>query len=234
MIGTGSTISPALGLLLALGQVPADIPEGFATVATFKAQGMSRRRRLLLAASFAIPILLGATLSYVVLRGQAEIYRLGLLAFTAGILLTVAVEEIVVEAHREEDSRLASLFLVGGFALFVALGEFLESRSGEREGGARTGAAVVSLAVSPADSISVARRQRDAQQGGDDAVKLRSQPSVERRTTRSVRRRDVRGESSSVPPGDFHSAMLRGAVTSAPPCPSSAPPQPRRRCARAQ
>ena len=153
MIGTGSTISPALGLLLALGQVPADIPEGFATVAKFKAQGMSRRRRLLLAASFAIPILLGATLSYFMLRGQAEIYKLGLLAFTAGILLTVAVEEIVVEAHREEDSRLAALFLVGGFALFVALGEFLESRGGERDGGARTGAAVVSLAASPADSI---------------------------------------------------------------------------------
>lgn len=135
MIGAGSTISPALGLLLSLGQVPADIPEGFATIATFKAQGMPRRRRLLLAASFTIPILLGATISYFALRGGPEIYKLGLLAFTAGILLTVAVEEIVVEAHREDDSRLASLFLVGGFALFIALGEFLEARSDGWEDG---------------------------------------------------------------------------------------------------
>ena len=141
MIGAGSTISPSLGLLLALGQVPADIPEGFATIATFKAQGMTRRRRLLLAASFAIPILLGATISYFALRGQAEVYKLGLLAFTAGILLTVAVEEIVVEAHREEDGRVASLFLVGGFALFVALGEFLEARGGERGAGDATAVA---------------------------------------------------------------------------------------------
>ena len=138
MIGAGSTISPALGLLLSLGQVPADIPEGFATIATFKAQGMPRRRRLLLAASFTIPILLGATISYFALRGGPEIYKLGLLAFTAGILLTVAVEEIVVEAHREDDSRLASLFLVGGFALFVALGEFLEARSDGWENPERT------------------------------------------------------------------------------------------------
>ena len=130
MIGAGSTLSPSLGVLLALGQVPADVPEGFATIATFKAQGMSRRRRLLLAASFAIPILLGATISYFGLRGQPEVYKLGLLAFTAGILLTVAVEEIVVEAHKEYDSRLASLRLIGGFALFIALGEFLEERSG--------------------------------------------------------------------------------------------------------
>lgn len=129
MIGAGSTISPALGLLLSLGQVPADIPEGFATIATFKAQGMPRRRRLLLAASFTIPIVLGATISYFALRGRPDIYKLGLLAFTAGILLIVAVEEMVVEAHGEDDSRLASLFLVGGFALFVALGEFLEARS---------------------------------------------------------------------------------------------------------
>ena len=138
MIGAGSTISPALGLLLSLGQVPADIPEGFATIATFKAQGMARRRRLLLAASFAIPIVLGATISYFTLRGRPDIYKLGLLAFTAGILLTVAVEEIVVEAHREDDSRMASLFLVGGFALFVAIGEFLEERSGGWEGGEQT------------------------------------------------------------------------------------------------
>ena len=55
--------------------------------------------------------------------------KLGLLAFTAGILLTVAVEEIVVEAHEEEDSRWASLFMVGGFALFALLASHFEWRS---------------------------------------------------------------------------------------------------------
>lgn len=152
MIGAGSTLSPGLGLLLALGQVPADIPEGFATVATFKAQGMARGRRLSLAASFAIPILLGAAVSYFGLRGQPEVYKLGLLAFTAGILLTVAVEEIVVKAHEEYDSRLASIFLVGGFALFVALGEVLEARDGKggEQPTRRLGTAV--NAVAPAES----------------------------------------------------------------------------------
>ena len=133
MIGTGSTIDPALGLLLSLGQVPADLPEGFATVATFKAQGVPRGRRLLIAASFAIPIVLGATLSYFALRGQPEVYQFGLLAFTAGILLTVAVEEMVSEAHRSGDPRIAGLFLVGGFALFVLIGEYLKDRQADTE-----------------------------------------------------------------------------------------------------
>lgn len=126
MIGTGSLIDPSLGMLLALGQVPADIPEGFATIATFKAQGVSRSRRLLLSASFALPILLGTTLGYWAGRGQPDVVKLGLLAFTAGILLTVAVEEIVTEAHQEDDARWASMFLVGGFALFALIGIYFE------------------------------------------------------------------------------------------------------------
>ena len=127
MIGTGSTLAVGLGLLLALGQVPADIPEGFATIATFKDQGVPRRTRLLLSAAFAVPIFLGVTVGYWAVRGLPEIYKLSLLAFVAGILLTVAVEEIVPQAHeRGEDSRAATLLLVGGFALFALLSVYLK------------------------------------------------------------------------------------------------------------
>ena len=122
MIGTGSVVDPSLGLLLALAQVPADVPEGFATIATFKNAGLPRGKRLLLSASFAIPILLGTTIGYWAVRGQSDAVKFALFAFTAGILLTVAVEEIVVQAHESgKDSSWASLFLVGGFALFAAI-----------------------------------------------------------------------------------------------------------------
>ena len=125
MIGTGSTVSFGLGLLLALGQVPADIPEGFATIATFKRQGIPRRMRLLLAASFALPILLGTTVGYWAVRGQGPAVKMALLAFTAGILLTVSVEQMIPEAHKDGEARAAALFLVGGFALFALLSALL-------------------------------------------------------------------------------------------------------------
>ena len=125
MIGTGSTISLGLGLLLALGQVPADIPEGFATIATFKRQGVARRTRLLLAAALTVPIFLGTTIGYWAVRGQPEIVKLSLLAFTAGILLTVVIEEIVPEAHEGEEARFAALALTGGFALFALITAYL-------------------------------------------------------------------------------------------------------------
>ena len=127
MIGTGATISAGLGFLLAIGQVPADIPEGFATIATFKDKGVPRPRRILLSLSFALPVLLGATVEYWGVRGLPEVYKFVLLAFTAGILLTVAVEEIVGEAHETiEDSRWASIALVGGFALFALISVYFE------------------------------------------------------------------------------------------------------------
>ena len=62
MIGTGTVINPGLGLLLAIGQVPADVPEGFAALAPLRREGVRRRMRVALAAMFAIPVFVGATL----------------------------------------------------------------------------------------------------------------------------------------------------------------------------
>lgn len=126
MIGTGSTIGLGLALLLAPGQAPADMPEGFATIATFEA-GMSRRRRLLLTAALALPILAGTTVGYWAVLGRPEVVQLALLAFTAGILTTVVVEEIVPEAHEDGEARFAALVLVGGFGLFTLLSTYLDA-----------------------------------------------------------------------------------------------------------
>jgi ZIP family zinc transporter len=125
MIGTGATISFGLGLLLALGQVSADLPEGFATIAAFKRRGVARRTRLLIAAAFAVPVFLGATIGFWAVRDAPEIVKLAVLAFTAGILLTVVIEEIVPEAHEGEEARAAALFLVGGFALFTLIAAYI-------------------------------------------------------------------------------------------------------------
>jgi ZIP family zinc transporter len=125
MIGTGTVLSPGLGLLLALGQMPADLPEGFAAVATMRKAGIPRRTRLLLAAGFAVPILLGAALGYLALRGAPELLTLSVLALTGGALTAVVVEEMVSEAHEGETSRLGPLFLTAGFALFGAIAVYL-------------------------------------------------------------------------------------------------------------
>jgi ZIP family zinc transporter len=44
MIDAGTAVGTRLALVLALGQVLADVPEGFATIATFRDRGVPRRR----------------------------------------------------------------------------------------------------------------------------------------------------------------------------------------------
>lgn len=125
MVGTGSTIAFGLGLILALGQIMANIPGGLVTLATFKGQKVKRRKRQVISASFCIPAFLGATIGYWAVRGQAPIVKFCLLAFTAGILTTVVVENMVPEAaHKEKETYLETLFFVGGFGLFALLSAY--------------------------------------------------------------------------------------------------------------
>ena len=125
MIGTATVLNPALGLLLAIGQVPADLPEGFAAVASLRRAEVSRRMRLLLSAGFAIPIFVGATIGFFALRGAPELVTLSVLALTGGALATVVVEEMVPEAHTGETSQLGAVFFTAGFALFAAISVYV-------------------------------------------------------------------------------------------------------------
>jgi ZIP family zinc transporter len=128
MIGTGSSISPAMALALALGQVMADVPEGYATIANMKYKGIPRAKRLLLSASFALPVLIAATLAYYLLRDQSAFWKMAALTFTAGLLTVAAVEDMLSEAHESsEDNRSSVLAFTGGFVLFVLVSAGLES-----------------------------------------------------------------------------------------------------------
>ena len=127
MIGVGSVVSFGLALVLAIGQVTADVPEGFATIANFRDKGIARSKRLILSASFVIATLLGATIGYWLLRDQSEALKLTALAFTAGLLILAAVEEMLGEAHEvAEDSKVSAAFFIGGFALFTLVASYFE------------------------------------------------------------------------------------------------------------
>lgn len=120
MIGTGSAVSFSMALALAAGQVLADIPEGYATIANMKEKGVPRSRRMLLSASFAIPVVGMASIAYFFLKGQSEVLQMSALAFVAGLLALAAVEDMLSEAHEStEDSKWSLLLFTGGFVLFV-------------------------------------------------------------------------------------------------------------------
>lgn len=129
--GAGSAVSLRLALVLAAGQVLADLPEGYASVANFRANGVPRSRRLLLSASFMLFCTGAALTSYFVLRGTARWIQLAALVFVAGLLTLAAVEDMLEEAHEsKEDSKRSSLAFLAGFVLFTLVSVGLESAIG--------------------------------------------------------------------------------------------------------
>lgn len=125
LIGAGSLINLQLGFLVAIGVVSADIPEGFATIAAFKERGINRSLRILLNLLASLPVLLGAVAGYLLVKGRPAIVEYSILAFAAGILLTVTAEEIIPESHKNGEARLAALALIGGFALFALISSYI-------------------------------------------------------------------------------------------------------------
>lgn len=122
LIGTASTVSGSMGLALAVGQVLADIPEGFAVIANFRGKDIGRRGRMLLSASFAAPVLGAAIFAYLALREQSDMSKMASLVFVAGLLALAAVEDMLREAHdAAEDSRWSAISFLFGFALFVVV-----------------------------------------------------------------------------------------------------------------
>lgn len=120
LIGSGAAISGQLGLLLAAGQVLADIPEGFAVIANFRDKGLRRSQRLALSASLAIPVVGAATAAFFLLRGQGDAIQVTALVFLSGLYVLAAVEDMLEEAHeRAEDTRGSAFAFLAGFALFL-------------------------------------------------------------------------------------------------------------------
>lgn len=123
-IGTGVTVDLGLGVLLALAQLPANIPEAFTTIALFKKEGYSRERRIALSALFILPVIGGAIAGFALLRSQPELIKYLFLAFSAGALTTLVVEEIIPLAHRGPEDRLDALAFVIGFAAFTFISTY--------------------------------------------------------------------------------------------------------------
>ena len=120
MLGTGAAISPMLGIILAAGQLLADFPEGYATIANFRDNGVPKSRRMLLSASFITYVVGAAIASFLLLRGAPEELKAAALVFVAGLLTVAAVEDMLEEAHdAQEDNRRSVVAFVGGFALFT-------------------------------------------------------------------------------------------------------------------
>jgi ZIP family zinc transporter len=120
LIGAGTAVSADLGITLAIGQIMANIPEGFASLSTFRANDTPRSTRLWLTAAFVLPAVAAALIGFLVLRSRPEAWQYSALTAAAGLYTVAAFEDIIHEAHEStSDNRRSTLALIAGFTLFV-------------------------------------------------------------------------------------------------------------------
>lgn len=111
---------PELGVPLAIAIGIQNVPEGFAAAAPLLAAGTSRRTAIRFAALTGAVEPPSALAAFAAFELASVLLPAGL-AFAAGAMLYVVVDELVPESHARGNQRLATLALMVGFAVMLAL-----------------------------------------------------------------------------------------------------------------
>lgn len=122
---TGVGITAASALVVSLGIAIQNIPEGAVVSIPMRASGKSRTKSFLLGCLSGIAQPLGAIL--VILLAALFVPILPyMLAFAAGAMLYVVVEELIPEASNGQHTNLSTILFAVGFALMMMLDVILE------------------------------------------------------------------------------------------------------------
>jgi ZIP family zinc transporter len=111
---------PELGVPIAIAIGTQNVPEGFAAAAPLLAAGTPRRRAIGVAALTGIVEPPAALAAYGSFELASALLPVGL-AFAAGAMLYVVIDELVPEAQGRGNERIASLGFLIGFSLMMGL-----------------------------------------------------------------------------------------------------------------
>lgn len=120
LAGESSAISLSGAIALSLGMALQNFPEGAAISLPLKKEGLSNNRSFLLGALSGVvePI---AGVTGVLIAGSIVGIMPWFLAFAAGAMIYVVVEELIPEAHLGEHSHLGTLSVMLGFLVMMVL-----------------------------------------------------------------------------------------------------------------
>lgn len=118
--GAAADVYLGMAFALALGMGLQNFPEGAAVSLPLAREGMSRTK------AFAMGSLSGIVepifgIAVVLVSGWITPFMPWMLAFAAGAMIYVVVEELIPEAHLGERSNVGTLGVIAGFVLMMAL-----------------------------------------------------------------------------------------------------------------
>lgn len=119
-IQDGAGISTASALVVALGIAIQNVPEGAVVSIPMRASGKSRTRSFLMGCLSGIAQPLGAVMVLLLAALFVPVMPY-LLAFAAGAMLYVVVEEIIPEASSGQHTNLSTILFAAGFVIMMML-----------------------------------------------------------------------------------------------------------------
>lgn len=124
--GAGAAVSPRLAALVAVSQIAANIPGGFAVTARFRRSGAPRRQRVWMMALYPIAPLVAAIAGYVALRGASATVTGVALGLFSGLLLLATIEDLIPQADLPgAPRRISSPAYAAGFVGLMLISEYL-------------------------------------------------------------------------------------------------------------
>jgi ZIP family zinc transporter len=121
VIGLGSTLTIAAGVLLAISIGISTAPLALVTVSTAIRQKQSVRFRRVLLLLFAAALMGGSLVGFFVFRNQSIEIRLIAVALASGFLITTVTQSIIPEAIHTVQSTLTPFFFIAGLSLYALL-----------------------------------------------------------------------------------------------------------------
>lgn len=126
-IGASSTISSNFAFMIVLGLFIGDFPEGLVNTSTLKEQETSRKFRISVSAGLSLLCILGAIGAYFITHDQSKNVKYTLIAFTAGMYIRAAVEDMVEKSHSKiGKSSSGQMAFLSGFVTYMVGNAYLE------------------------------------------------------------------------------------------------------------
>jgi ZIP family zinc transporter len=123
LVGLSSTLGSKQGSILTIALTIEILFIGLSVATSLNHTGLGRRRSVLISSSLGLSTALGAILGAALLAGASSAILALVLAFGAAALLYLVVEELLTEAHEQEETTLLGATFFLGFLTIYILGE---------------------------------------------------------------------------------------------------------------
>ncbi len=113
-IGAGYGVSGSLGITIAVAMILHNIPEGMAIAIPFHFSGMNKFKIILITFAAGMATLVGALVAFFTIGSFSEKFMYTGLAFAAGAMFYITVNELIPEAHKYGNTHLAGFGVLAG------------------------------------------------------------------------------------------------------------------------